>query len=448
MSNRLAELFVDIVARDKTGATFQNIKNAAQQLTVGMSAAGRTAHSAMIAGMSSAGIQASSAVKARQQEIESLEQARGMRRSVALREELQLIQDIGGRRKLSLDAGGTPQGIALASQMHRMDEIAAWRRSIIEQGRFAGNLHEIGKRLEPLRMLAGMSLLGGGFGLAGLASAASPQIWDTLTGSVKLLASEIGRGLLPNVVELIRWIQSLTVWYRSLDESTKRFVGGTIFWTTVIGGAATAIGLMTHAIYLASLGLHRLAVAAGMASAAQGAAGTTAMGTVAATATATSVGTTGATVPQLFAIAAALKSVVDFGGLIYDAATMEGGMTEAVWTNQSMLVRLGRWIGEGLGATRPPQFIDPVSAAGYTKEGGPGGDNPLLSNFRFQPRMGGIEDAWRNVQMASLGLSPIEQRLLRNHLEAMQVWNQIAGNTSPNNANWFGAIGNFVGGAS
>lgn len=466
--SQLAELFVDIIARDKTGETFRRINDESKKMVAGMSAIGREALAArqITSGMSVAGVVAahpfgalsdaarrggSSAVSAmmqqmtssahvhsamiagmgapsrsKREDLESLEQARAMNRSVALREELALIQEIVNKRRLSLDAAGTPQGLALAGQMNRMDELAAWRQSIIQQGRIAGNMHEISQRLAPLRNLAAWTAAAGGGLIAGLGAAASPQIWDTLTGSIRILAASIGRGLLPTLIDLSRWVQNIATWFRNLSEPTQVLIGRVIFWGTALATTITTFGLFSHAVYLAIVGIRNLATTLGLIGAAQ--VGGTAAGSAAGGAAAGGAAAGGSAITMASMAAAAYAAIDSIPGL-WRIATADDAYLQAS-IDPSLGASIGRWLATNLfGAQLHPSAIAPVPLTDQEQQ-----ENPLLSNFRFQPRLGGIEDVWRNVQMASLGQTPQEQLMLRLHLEAMEVWNTIAANTAPQSA--------------
>src|ERR1043166_4457805 len=57
--------------------------------------------------------------------------------------------------------------------------------------------------------------------IAGFTAAASPAIFDTLTGSVRLLAVQIGQAFLPYMLKASAAAQRAANWFRNLSDATK-----------------------------------------------------------------------------------------------------------------------------------------------------------------------------------------------------------------------------------
>jgi hypothetical protein len=79
-----------------------------------------------------------------------------------------------------------------------------------------------------------------------LASAASPDAMNLLTGSFKLLAAALGITLLPIIIGVASGVQQLAAWFYNLDDSTKDTI------TQVIGiGAALLFGAVVMSKFIA-----------------------------------------------------------------------------------------------------------------------------------------------------------------------------------------------------
>jgi hypothetical protein len=117
------------------------------------------------------------------------------------------------------------------------------------------------------QMTSGMGRVGAmgvaaGAGAVGLASSASPQAADTLSGSIKLTSAIIGKDFLPILAELAFTIQDLGQWWKGLDDGLKKNIVTTTKMVATAGAAGVAIAGIGAA--LSMLARHPLALA-GMA---------------------------------------------------------------------------------------------------------------------------------------------------------------------------------------
>src|SRR5258708_403188 len=118
----------------------------------------------------------------------------------------------------------TGQGQEAAKALVQSQAAASWAKLVAEQGRSGAMLTTIGNKLKGIKSgiqdLGSMPIIGfaaAGATVGGLAAAASPMLWNTLTQSFVLLSATIGSSFLPYVIEAARWIQTAARWVRELD---------------------------------------------------------------------------------------------------------------------------------------------------------------------------------------------------------------------------------------
>lgn len=99
-----------------------------------------------------------------------------------------------------------------------------------------GSLSTFRDRLESAGF-TGMNAFKGLAAAAGTVAAASPAAFETLTGSLRLVAGEIGITLIPAVVTVSGWLQTAAATIKNLDESTGGLVGKVL---TIGGGLGLA----------------------------------------------------------------------------------------------------------------------------------------------------------------------------------------------------------------
>jgi hypothetical protein len=78
----------------------------------------------------------------------------------------------------------------------------------------------------------------------GSTRAASPQVFDVFTGSLKALAMVIGASLAPLVVELTTYVAKAIQWWSNLDQGTKDLIVSGVKWTAVVTGAIVALSTL------------------------------------------------------------------------------------------------------------------------------------------------------------------------------------------------------------
>ena len=84
-----------------------------------------------------------------------------------------------------------------------------------------------------------------------MTGAASPDVWATLTGSFQMVAAVAGTMVLPQVIQVIRWVQQLAFWLRALDPAWKEVIGNVI----VAAGVLLALGVVLGPIIAVGGGL-------------------------------------------------------------------------------------------------------------------------------------------------------------------------------------------------
>ena len=110
--------------------------------------------------------------------------------------------------------------LAMASQVkpEMAGAFGGSQKSFIENLESVKGNHEIDRLLR-------YSTMGLGMGIMGFAAAAGPDIAGTFTGSVKLLAGEIGNAFIPEIVKASGWLQNMADKFHGLDEATKDSIG-------------------------------------------------------------------------------------------------------------------------------------------------------------------------------------------------------------------------------
>lgn len=72
-----------------------------------------------------------------------------------------------------------------------------------------------------------------GAALAGTVSAASPEVFQTFTGSFQFLAAVIGEMVVPAMIDIIVLVQRLAYWIQDLDPGVKSFAVEVIKWGAI-----------------------------------------------------------------------------------------------------------------------------------------------------------------------------------------------------------------------
>jgi hypothetical protein len=142
------------------------------------------------------------------------------------------------------------------------------QRAQLEQkyGRIGLKVRELNRGLQDVgrtgtRVFATLS---GGLTVA--AGAASPALFQQLTGSIQLFAGSIGEMLVPTVMELSAWLQRAADWIDSWDPKVKRVVAGLALWGIAGAGAVRVVASIVSMAGTATTAVVSLAGAIGKAS--------------------------------------------------------------------------------------------------------------------------------------------------------------------------------------
>ncbi len=83
---------------------------------------------------------------------------------------------------------------------------------------------EIGKLLKSISTEAKIGFAAGTGGILGSVAAASPESFNTFTGSMKLAAGAIGMIFIPALTEVSRWLQNAANYIRGLSDESKALI--------------------------------------------------------------------------------------------------------------------------------------------------------------------------------------------------------------------------------
>jgi hypothetical protein len=108
-------------------------------------------------------------------------------------------------------------------------------------GKFRFRLDEITKRMDGLNKVATTVFVAGSAAVAGFVAAASPDAFNTLTLSFKLLSAEIGGAFIPYVAQAVVWIQKAAYWVHNLSDEQKDNYAKWILWGLGISGATMIV---------------------------------------------------------------------------------------------------------------------------------------------------------------------------------------------------------------
>ncbi len=134
------------------------------------------------------------------------------------------------------------QPTASTEQLVRADNANALTRALQKvQDAFAG----IGKSLGQLTAAGASAFVPLAAGMTGLAKAASPALFDTLSKSFQLLGATVGTAVIGPVLTLSFKVQELAGWVHNLDPALKSQIGSWLGWATATTGAFYALGKIT-----------------------------------------------------------------------------------------------------------------------------------------------------------------------------------------------------------
>jgi hypothetical protein len=109
----------------------------------------------------------------------------------------------------------------------------------------------IGEGLNRLGTQATTAFALGTGGILAMTRAASPEAFNTLTGSIQLLAGQIGISFMPQIIQVSGALQQAADWVRHLDSGTKASIATWVAW----GVAGTGAAMILHRIALGAKAL-------------------------------------------------------------------------------------------------------------------------------------------------------------------------------------------------
>lgn len=177
--------------------------------------------------------------------------------------------DDGGKdkKKSKADSPAAPSGV-----MHVIIDGPFPLRVIDESGRRQAGTPQERARHE----MAGKGGGGSGFGsaagamaagagaigvMSGLAGAASPALFNTLAGSIKILSGEIGNVLAPAALAASAAIQKIAYHIRTMDADTKAAIGEKLKFAGAVIGVTFALSKIVPALEMAAGGVKLLGAA-------------------------------------------------------------------------------------------------------------------------------------------------------------------------------------------
>ena len=98
------------------------------------------------------------------------------------------------------------------------------------------NLKRVSDAMKPLGDMATKVFAAGTAAILGMSAAASPQAFNTLTGSFRLLSMEIGNSFTPYILRASLAIQQAARWVRGLNKETTDSIVKWFVWGTAIAG--------------------------------------------------------------------------------------------------------------------------------------------------------------------------------------------------------------------
>jgi hypothetical protein len=123
-------------------------------------------------------------------------------------------------------------------------ELQQWNQLVAEKGKALAVVAKLADTMRQVQDAARTtSIYAGALTAAGTAAvaAASPDIFGTFTGSLKLLSAEIGTIVAPMLIDFAAILQRVANWVRSLDDETKESILTGAKWVAIIGFGSMAL---------------------------------------------------------------------------------------------------------------------------------------------------------------------------------------------------------------
>jgi len=424
-------------ASSDKAAQLQNQLNklASSSMVAGMTAAGSSSI-AMIGGMSAAGRAAgaatpiASAITRADDYRTQLQNAQNQRQAIAYKG-----QGMGGPEHMAALQTEIAASKELAAQKQREARVM----NVAQYGQLGAAAVETGGALKKLGAEAAVAIAG----LTGFAAAAGPGAFQTLTGSMQLVAGEIGIVLMPAIVSVAGTFQSIARSIRSFDEATHGIIGTIagaagpwIAIASVVGGGVLVLGKFVAGITTAwsaitgssgrtAVAVSELGVAAQIAAGQLGAAGATAgagnlVGGGAAAAGGGSLAGFGSRLMRGFGIAAVGSIASEGAGAITTAATgseKAGGYVSSIGSGAAIgagIGSLGGPIGTAIGAAIGGIAGGIKAFISSKKE-----EKPIAVSYGFQPQSMGIGEVGALVQHEAMR-DPLQQEQFDMQMRALE----------------------------
>lgn len=342
----------------------------------------------------------------------------------------------------------TGQGQEAARALVQSQAAASWAKLVAEQGRSGAMLTTISGKLKTIKgnldSLGNMPLIGFGAATAsigGLAAAASPMLWGTLTSSFTLLAATIGQMFIPYIIEAARWIQTAARWFRELDPEVKTNIAGWVIAGVAATGFIVVLSRMLGVVLMLGSAFRMLGLSSLLfnpVALTALAVGATGLGVYAA-------GRTGSNYidrmrsqggPATQQEAANLDVAHIARGQVNFFAGIGNTVMGRPWDAGALGGGTGRPAGTGLspGVANNTGWFSPTGASRPGDPGTPrlGGPDRLMMNPMFQSQHFGIEEAGRRMQQRAASMGELDLAIETQRMNAtMEALNTNASANGP-----------------
>jgi hypothetical protein len=317
-------------------------------------------------------------------------------------------------------------------KLSRAFDVAAMGSFGASMKAFSENLGAIQEKLGGVSGVFPMAMAS----MTGFVAAASPDTFTTFTMSLQYLAASIGQALLPSMIEIVRWVQTAARWFQNLDSDTKGLIGTAALWVVGLSGAAFALNRIigisrTLITVFNALAAHPWVLVLMAAAAIVGPA---LMGDFGRGPSAPGGGPLfrpEATRTVVGRVAASAGSVAaDETGSVFIGGSAAAGLIRADTTPSAM-----PWtprLAESARSSSP--FSRGLASMGMLPGSGisdGGRDAPgFLHATNFQSQFMGIEQQWKHIQQAGASNSPLEEEMRRIAMESRDYLHSVATSTA------------------
>ena len=348
------------------------------------------------------------------------------------------------------------QQLTVQKEVQKFKAGQEWQKLVSEQGRFGANLISLKDKIGDFSRSSAIGLAAATAGIAGLVAAASPETFQTFTGSIHLLSASVGQIFVPMMINVSGWLQRVAFWFHGLSGETKSNIASLALWG--VGGlaAVAAGGLLIRTLAAVSIGMYSTTFATAMQSLANhGLAGSFNVAAAAAGRLLTIL----AGVARILALPVAITAVA--AGAMHLVHNVTGANPpSAVEAGNNLL--LGAIGNDNPAAHRPgasqreqmlarqygpnwrdhlpandPLLVGPNAAPrppGAQAAGAGAGGNGVLLGGSFQSQSSSIEGLWKRLQQGAASISPLEAQTQQWQTEMLTLVRGIAngqGNPPP-----------------